>query len=131
MHRKGSLILIMFILLGIMIASCSESNIKIGYVCMNKPQKLDCHYQQFTGKEVEGVHLERGERFELLYDVQVESGIMLVEIHTPNKAILWDGKFIESDEGNAHVQIEQDGLHQLVIQGEKSRGAFQIEWKIE
>jgi hypothetical protein len=131
MGRKVSLIPITFLIMGMMIASCDASTVKVGYVCLNKSQKMDCHYQQFTGKEVEGVQLKRGERFELRYDIQVESGTLLIEILSPDKANLWDNKFVESKASNAYFQIEQDGLHQLVIQGEKTRGAFQIEWKIE
>jgi hypothetical protein len=125
------LVLIKFLLIGMMISSCATSTMKIGYVCLNKPQKLDCHYQQFTGKEVGGMQLQRGESFELRYDIQVESGTLLIEILSPDRTNLWDSKFGESKASSAYVQIEQDGLHQLVIQGEKTRGAFQIEWKIE
>jgi hypothetical protein len=72
----------------LMIVSCQGSVIKIGYRCFNSSQKLDCQYQQFTGREVTTEKLQPGDHLEVSFEVNVMSGLLSIEVINPDETIL-------------------------------------------
>jgi hypothetical protein len=103
----------------------------IGYWCFNGSQKLNCQYQLFTGREVGSAYLRPGNDLIFIYEVEVQRGDLAVRIVAPNKTILWDSLFAESSKGDVSIQVDQGGIHQVVVDGHGTRGGFLIEWSIQ
>lgn len=128
---SGKTFLLIILMAMLVMVSCQSSVIKIGYRCFNSPQKFDCQYQQFTGKEVVTEELQPSENLELSYEVDVRSGTLFIQVIALDEIVLWDSKFAESDAGEVVIPASQEGLYRMIVQGDGTRGGFLIEWSIE
>jgi hypothetical protein len=131
MKPKVILILLIIVVSMLMMTSCQDSIFKIGYRCFNGPQKLDCKYQRFTGREVVKGELQPGENIELSYEVDVRSGILSIQVVALDEKVLWTSKFSESSMGEAIISTDWEGLYQMIVQGDGTRGGFLMEWSIQ
>ncbi len=131
MKPKVILILLTFVVSMLMMTSCQDSILKVGYFCFNGPQRLDCKYQHFTGREVVKEELQPSENLELSYVVDVRSGILSIQVVALDETVLWTSKFSESNTGEAIISTDREGLYQMIVQGDGTRGGFLMEWSIQ
>jgi hypothetical protein len=131
MNRKTNKVIILWILLiAVSLAACGIAAKRLGWTCMNSLNELDCKYQLFTGQEVEGISLKKGESLEITADVQVEDGELMVNIQNPDGDFIWDPDFPGTSSDTFKFQAAEGGLYRLIVEGIETRGSFNINWQV-
>ena len=128
--KKGKIIVvILFVTVGFL-SACRSTTIKIGWVCVNDKNELDCRYNEFSGKEIKSIKVNEGETLEFSFDIEVQEGELAIKILDPSENTVWEKEFIQSvSEGDA-ITATESGRYRLVVEGLETAGAFIITWQV-
>ncbi len=122
--------LIVLLALAAVLSACvSTSSLRIGWVCFDGPQKMDCSYREFSGREVSQERFDAGDQVTVNYDITVESGSLTFTIENPEAEVVFTANLSDSLEDVHTFTAEQNGRYSFVVVGEKTEGAFLIEWE--
>ncbi len=130
MNRKSTII-IYFLLTVILLSACSTSSQRVGWSCINPSGELNCTYRLFSGKEIEKISLENGEKLTVDFDVQIESGEVKISLQNPEGVPVWDTGLSQTTLDIFSIEIKESGDYLLIVEGIKSRGSFIFDWEIE
>jgi hypothetical protein len=121
---------ILVILTIFLVSACSTSSIRIGWTCTDGINELDCNYREFTGREIEEIDLEPAEMVEIKYDVEVESGILAIQLEDPEGEIVWKTEQVDDFSGEITLPADEKGRYRMIVEGQETQGSFLIEWDI-
>ena len=123
------------IALTVLVSGCSSNSIIDGDVRMNIRTHGDGQiariYDTFTGFENESLETEMGQTISIDYEATVNEGILIIEWHDPNGAVIWQKILAESESGHENIDIKYPGKHTIAIQGKKASGSFSVSWNLE
>lgn len=132
MKRKYILdIIFLSILATLLVSACSTSSIRIGWSCTNGINEFDCKYREFTGREIEEIDLNADDTVEIMYDVEVESGILVIQIEDPEGEIVWKIEQVDNYSDEVTLPADEKGRYRMIVEGQETQGSFLIEWDIE
>lgn len=122
------LILFLTLIVLIILAACSSSNVKIGFVGTDQDGLIDYQFVSFSGHEKQAIVLEEGDNLVINYEIDIEKGsleITLLDIDkNPIKTIFTDECISDRIEFNC----EESGRYILDVKGNKAKGSFKITW---
>lgn len=119
------------ILTNLVIAGCRSSSIRIGWLEHDASNRKQASYRKFTGKERINFQASAGETLHLSWDASVEKGSLTFRLLDPQKDSLWVESYLEDSQGSVTLPLPQKGLYTLWIQGEETRGSFDLTWDTE
>jgi len=108
-----------------------KAEIKIGWVEFSNLNSIKCSYTTFTGIEKRGVWVKAHQCILLSYKVTVSSGNLQIRIESPSGIILWQNLFESDESGVVNIKANQSGWYEVFIEGENTRGSFDIRWKVK
>ena len=127
--------LILLILSGFYMSSCTFNKIKLGDVRMMYGSNEDGHiaytFSTFSDFEHGNVEASEGQIISFSYQVNIERGILNLEWQDPDGVVLWQKSFTEGDIGLTDIAVESSGLYSIIIQGKNSGGDFDVSWDLE
>jgi len=131
MNRKTlKLIFILFVAAAI-VSSCNAiSSKRVGCVCTNIGNEMNCRYKLFSDQETDRIKVESGETLEISYDVEVESGELRISLLNPDEEVVWEKDFMEAASDTATYQANEDGKLILIVEGVDTEGLFNISWQV-
>lgn len=112
-------------------AGCGQSRTEIGMVETNLPGRWRATYQTLTGAKVDTLTADAGEALVLSYDVQVTKGELSIEVRQPGDEPVWDVSLKDDAQAVVELDIQQDGRHRIVVEGDNAGGGFDISWELE
>jgi hypothetical protein len=106
------------------------SSLKVGWVGSNTPGKYAYQYKRFSGIERKTFRADAGEAFALDYEVDVDEGTLALRLVSPDGETRWEQVFEEDIDESIMVTLEQDGRYRIEIEGNDTKGSFDLEWEI-
>ena len=122
---KKNIAMISLILITLLTA-CTR---QVGWVGLNYLNTIDASYQLFDGKKVERIQVEAGDNFSLNYAVEVDDGALRIELVDPDREVVWEASFLEDNEDVVRFQAEKSGRYTLKINGDQTKGGFELRWE--
>jgi hypothetical protein len=118
--------------LGFALASCGSSFTCRGCVENTRPGHVDYRYNFFNGTLTRNANADAGQTLTLDYAVTVDEGTLDMRVVEPGGQAVWQETF---DTGaniasSTQVDIQQSGRYQLIVEGHRTRGGFQIDWQV-
>ena len=133
MNRKALLIwLFMALVIGGLMAACGEgqSRLVVGMRENHFPGHWQASYTKLIGTKTDRFQAKAGETLNLGYDVQVDKGMLTLQVENPDDDVVWEVA-LESDEAESvEVNLEQDGRYALRITGEDTSGGWDLAWNV-
>jgi hypothetical protein len=94
------------------------------------PGHISCSYGTFTGTEHSTFNAEAGQSVQIRYDVTVHKGEVTICLLDPAGQTLWTASFNHGECGWYEVPLGETGLHRLEVNGERTGGAFTVDWEV-
>jgi hypothetical protein len=130
MYRNIAYTGMLLLIFATLLSACADSStVKIGWICTDGPQMMDCSYRQFTGRKTDSQAIEAGETMQVAYDIVVEAGGLTFSIEDPAGAVIREIAWKDSEQGAISFTAESDGRYRWIVDGDQTQGAFQIEWE--
>jgi len=130
--RRSMLVTALVVAIGSLLVGCgARSSLRIGWLEAGGPGHKDVRYKLFSGLERTSFRAQAGETIELDYDLEVERGTLAVSLVDPDGEDLWARTFEEEAQDVVRVEAQQGGRFRLNIEGESTRGGFEITWRVE
>jgi|GEM_PF-2165306 len=101
---------------------------RIGFAGTNIPGHMAASYQYLDDTVDSGLTVAADEMIVLEYELQTEEGQLLLEIQAPDGTTLM--RMEGNEAGRAEVEVPQAGTYRLVVQGDETRGAYDIHWEV-
>lgn len=111
----------------VLLAGCGQAETRLGWAGSSLNDQIQYQYEQFTGDEAKDLILAGD--VTMNYDVVVESGSLMVSLTDPQGTAVWDKSFQESDNGEARINIDENGRYRLTIIGKDTNGRFDFHWE--
>ncbi|RSK25644.1 hypothetical protein EJF36_01235 [Bacillus sp. HMF5848] len=120
-----------FIFVGFLIlaSACSDSYVTIGSVGHSNGKEMEYKYHYFNGKRQQLFHMKAGTVIELSYDLVVEKGDLSLVVKQRDGQIVWERSFQKNDRGTTSVTIAEPGYYNIIVEGNKTKGNFKIEYE--
>ncbi len=109
-----------------LLSACSR---QVGWVGLNYLNTIDVSYHLFDGRKVEHIQVDAGDTFNLTYDIDVDEGALRLELLDPDREVIWEASFLEDNADEMHFQAEISGRYILRIDGDQTRGGFDLRWE--
>jgi hypothetical protein len=93
--------------------------------------ELNCNYSEFTGREIEEIDLEKADMVDIKYDVEVDTGILAIQIEDPEGEIIWKTEQVDNYSGEITLPADEKGQYRMIVKGQETQGSFLIEWDIK
>jgi len=130
-QKHKNLGIVLFLVLAVLISACSTASSKrMGWVCVNDSNELDCSFELFSGQEAEKIKLEEGQTLDIAYEVEVESGELWIGLVDPDDVAVWEVDLSQTVSDTVSVPVEASGNYHMVVEGMDAKGAFNITWDI-
>jgi hypothetical protein len=130
MNKKYVKSWIFIIILTVFLTACSGfSSTRMGWVCINPDNGLDCSYSLFTGQEMDTVKLDEGEFITLSYEVKVESGAIQILVLDPSDQTIWQVDLTQNISDEIKIQASESGIFRIVVNGDETEGSFRLTWE--
>jgi len=113
----------------LILALTSACSRQVGWVGLNYLNTIDVSYQLFDGRKVERIQVDAGDTFNLTYDIEVDDGALRFELLDPDREVVWEASFLEDNEDEIHFQTEKSGRYILKINGDQTKGGFDLRWE--
>ena len=120
-------LIVLSLLTMIFLSSCTR---KVGWVGTNIGNEFTARFQFFDGQQTDTIRLDAGERFNLKYEIEVVEGSLTLELLDPEKALLWEKRFLEKESSNFEFTSETSGQYTLKVIGREAQGSFDLRWEI-
>jgi hypothetical protein len=115
-------------MIGLLLAGCRSSAIKIGWVETSGPSYRTARYSTFSGIEQTKVCVGEGQNVSLDYALSVDAGKLIVNLNTPDGTPAWQMEFAEDASDTLALEAQDGGCYTLQIKGENAKGGFDIFW---
>ncbi len=119
-----------FVVMVGLLAALTACNYRQGWVEVTYSDRMRATYTLFDGKSGTTVDLAAGEMLTLVYDLEITKGSVSLQIADPDRRVVWEDSFNENSTGRTSVTAENEGLYQLVVIGDSTRGGFDLHWEI-
>ena len=123
---KRLIIIVSFVLFALLTA-CTR---QVGWVGMNYGNTFNATYMHFDGKQKETIQISAGDTFSLDYDVEIEEGVLTLQMLNPDKDVLWEATFLQDNSDEFSFTSEESGRYTLNVLGDETQGGFDLEWNI-
>lgn len=127
--RKALVIGVVLMTLVGALVGCGRSGIRIGWLEADGLRHKTARYRLFEGLERASVRAQSGETIELDYEVEVERGTLTLILLSPDGEQLWKETFEQDAADTVHLSAPQSGRYELRIEGNSTRGAFDVSWQ--
>ncbi len=127
MKRLTAIILVVLTILSI--TSCAREGWK-----MTSPSKtiednsITYIYDKFTGKKIENIYLEHGQRPEIMFNVESISGSLDVFIQDEYGKTVYENYDIQS--GEFLVELSRAGDYKVILNAEDHVGSYNMTWSL-
>jgi hypothetical protein len=128
---QRALLLGVAVLLAGLLASCTGSQVQLGWVASTLPGRFAADYATFTGTECCMLRADAGETLILRYDAEVSKGVLSIQIEDPDGALLWGVSLAQDAGDTVSIHMGQDGRHAIIVQGDGASGSFGLSWEVE
>ena len=127
MKRKGLAVFLLIVLISALaFTGCTR---KLMWVENSGRDHIQATYKRFTGIEKKTIRLEEGDNLVIDYESEVTEGTLSLTLTDPDGNEIMS---LQSDtEGTQKVDAPESGRYTLWIEGDKTGGSFEIEWRIE
>lgn len=127
---KRIFILMIMVFSTISLSSCMESNPGINLDGANDPGHIHYSYTRYTGIQMGEIDAREGETIELTYTAGVIRGKLLMQVMSPDQAVLWDVVVDENVDENVAIPVMEDGTQTLIIRGVNTAGSYDVRWNV-
>ncbi|WP_054941606.1 hypothetical protein [Paenibacillus ihuae] len=128
MKKKWVLLGTLVLLIVTVLAACDKTVMFVGSNSSSK-NKVKASYRLFTGTEEKKVRLKSGETLAINYQSKVEKGELTIKLYDPDNQLIQDMSINES--GDEKIGVNKDGIYRFEITGNKTRGSYELKYKIE
>lgn len=131
MRVRRTMILAVWLLtlVGLMIG-CGRSSLRVGWRETSGLRHKTARYRSFDGLERASFRAQAGESIELEYEVEVEEGMLTLTLTDPDGEPLWEETFEQDAADVLRLSAPRDGRYRLRIEGNSTRGAFNVSWQV-
>jgi hypothetical protein len=91
---------------------------------------MDFDYDLFSGQEQKTLNLDQDQVLDLNFDIQVDDGSLTLQLIDEDGNVSWEESFLDDSSGSVDLQIDDDGLYEISINGQKTKGGFEIDWEL-
>jgi methionine-rich copper-binding protein CopC len=128
MKRKWIFISMLSLIILTLMVACDKKVVFVGSSSSTE-NKTEASYSRFTGTEEKKISLKNGETLAIEYQSEVEEGELAIKLYDPDNQLLQSLSTNKS--GNEKVGASKDGVYRIEIKGNKTKGSYRIEFKIE
>jgi hypothetical protein len=129
MYLKSILTLLLS-LVALVAPACSSSQVRVGFVGSQFGNRMDFDYDLFSGQEQKTLNLDQDQVLDLNFDIQVDDGSLTLQLIDEDGNVSWEESFLDDSSGSVDLQIDDDGLYEISINGQKTKGGFEIDWEL-
>ncbi len=130
MKRAPKALLAALLLVAVLVASCGQGSIRIGWVETSSPGQLEATYDEFTGVETRTVSTQPGETLCLEYDARVERGRLSLQVEGPLGETVWCTALCNDCGETRTLPVTRGpGCYTISIRGEATEGGFDLKWE--
>jgi hypothetical protein len=101
---------------------------RVGFAGVNAPGHLAARYQYLDDTIDRQITVDAGEMIVLEYELHTTEGQLVLEIFSPNGERLMHME--GNDAGRAEIDAPFAGTYRLEINGDKTRGAYELHWDV-
>lgn len=108
------------------------ADVRVGFVGTSMPGHMIASYQYLDDTIDSQVTAQMGEMLVMTHELQVEQGTLSLEVQNPQGATIKriERKAPGEANGQTNIDIPQDGTYRLLVQGDETRGAYDIRWNV-
>lgn len=125
--RKTLLAVVPLLLAGLL-AACGQAAVRLGWVETSSPDHLAASYIKYSGTETRTVPAQAGETLYLEYDAKVDTGDLRLEVEDPYGKTVWCVSLCEACGEIKALPVDQVGCYTISVQGNGTKGEFDIKW---
>jgi len=129
--RRALVVGVVVLILGGVLVGCGRSGLRIGWLEAGGLRHKTARYRLFDGLERASFRAQSGETIEVDYEVDVERGTLTLILVSPEGERLWEEAFEQDAADTVHLSAPQSGRYRLHIEGDSTRGAFDVSWQTE
>lgn len=131
-NQTWMFVLVGMILLSGLLVGCGGrySSLKVGWVGSSTPGEYAYQYKRFSGIERKTFRADAGATFALDYETDVDEGTLTLRLVSPDGETRWERVLEEDVDASLTVTLEQDGRYRLEIEGNDTKGSFDLAWEI-
>ena len=129
--KRGRMVLMAVgsvVIAALLIGCGGPSSLRIGWIGQDGLRSKSARYQLFSGVKRGSFDAKAGEMIVLEYAVEVQEGTLALSLNDPDGEALWSATFEERRTDEVRVEATQDGRYGVVIEGESTRGSFEVAW---
>jgi hypothetical protein len=130
MHRQKQIMLFFMFVVALSIPSCSNSQVRIGWVGTQSEDHISSNYELFRGVEKVAFHAQEGQSVFLSLNTEVEDGTLEIRVMGPNGFLLWDKAYYQDAEEQVNIPLDCERRYDINIIGHHTRGKFDIYWEL-
>ncbi len=130
-HTKNLFFILSIIIIASVLSACSSSTTKVGCVCMDSSNELDCQYKLFDGREIKNIDMDAGEVLQVHYEVEVESGRLSLILQDAAGEVVLERAMPSTSEDDLTYTATEDGRYRLIIEGLDTKGSYLVNWSLE
>lgn len=123
------LLVVLAILLAGILASCSQSAVRFGWLETSSPGHVEASYAKFTGTETRTVLAQAGRTLYLEYQAEVDAGDLCLEVKDPFGRTIWHVTLCEDCAETKALPVDEDGCYTIFVEGEDAEGSFDLAWQ--
>ena len=134
MNRKALLVwLFTALVLGALLGGCGnrQSSLVVGMREHHLPGNWEASYITLIGARNDRFRAKAGETLNLGYDVQVDKGMLTLQVENPADEVVWEVALENDEADSVEVPLEQDGRYTLRIVGEDTSGGWDLQWTVQ
>ena len=129
--RKAVVVGVALVVTSTLLIGCgARSSLRVGWVANDGPTRRRARYTSFSGLERASFRAEAGEMIEIEYEVEVAEGTLTIELLDPEGDRVVYERFEEHDSDMVAVSAPRSGRYRLRIEGEKTRGRYDVSWEV-
>ena len=121
---RTSLILLMAF--SLLITGCS---LRIGYKSSSSSSKMNASFFFLSETRKKSLSLRDGDTLIIDYEIRLEQGLLRAKVEDPLGHELMTLE--PNTQGVREITIQEDGVYKIVIQAEKAKGSYKIQWRVE
>ncbi|MEJ2013482.1 MAG: hypothetical protein P8X64_14820 [Anaerolineales bacterium] len=123
---------VLLLAMALALASWGSSYTCRGCAGPDVPGHVDKRFQYFNGPYTKKVSADAGQRLTMDYGATVEEGSLDMRVVNPDGQVVWQETYDAGADVNqtAHIDLQENGRYQLVVDGHQAKGNFQIDWQL-
>ncbi len=128
--KARTMLLALCLISALSITGCQKGQIRDGWKGTTSPDGMDYQFVSFTGKQAHSIPIEANQKVLLYYDVHIEQGTVTITLGKPGLGTVWAKSFEQDAKDLVTLRVEQGAIYRLEVQGNNSRGSFQVNWAV-